>query len=72
MNAKVEGYPGLVRDDSSKAIVSEDRTAYQAYVNEVKFRQNVGGIREEVDSLKSDISEIKSMLAALLQGKQQQ
>lgn len=69
MKLKVEGHPGLIRDNGSKAIISEDRSAYQNYINEKNFRANVGNVKQEVDELKQDMAEIKSLLQQLINSK---
>ena len=69
MKLKVEGHPGLVRDNGNKAIISEDISAYQSYINEKNFRANVGNVKQEVDELKQDMAEIKSLLHQLINSK---
>jgi len=67
---KIENMNGLARDVSSHAVISTSKETFQDYrrrknlaemqLNESKRQQ------EEIDSLKQDISEIKSMLQALM------
>ena len=63
---KVQGNDSLVRDVSSKAIINTNSKEYQNYVEK---RNMMAKQKQEIDSLKKDISEIKEMLATLI-GKQ--
>jgi hypothetical protein len=63
---KVEGNDSLVRDVSSKAIINTNSKEYQNYVEK---RNMMAKQKQEIDSLKKDMSEIKEMLATLI-GKQ--
>lgn len=63
---KVEGNDSLVRDVSSKAIINTNSKEYQNYVDK---RNMMAKQKQEIDSLKKDMSEIKEMLATLI-GKQ--
>ena len=63
---KVEGNDSLVRDSSSKAIINTNAKEYQNYVEK---RNMMAKQKQEIDSLKKDMSEIKEMLATLI-GKQ--
>ena len=60
---KVEGHPNLYRDENSGAIINFDSTAYNQYVNSIskqEFR------KKELDDMRKDINEIKSLLKELL------
>jgi hypothetical protein len=63
---KVQGNDSLVRDTSSKAIINTNAKEYQNYVEK---RNMMAKQKQEIDSLKKDMSEIKEMLATLI-GKQ--
>ena len=63
---KVEGNDSLIRDGSSKAIINTNVKEYQNYVEK---RNMMAKQKQEIDSLKKDMSEIKEMLATLI-GKQ--
>ena len=63
---KVEGNDSLIRDGSSKAIINTNAKEYQNYVDK---RNMMAKQKQEIDSLKKDMSEIKEMLATLI-GKQ--
>ena len=67
----VEGYPYLVRDMESNAILNTDRVRIRQAV-EKRQRQEQRDLelkkdRERLDNLESDISEIKEALNILLQ-----
>lgn len=66
MKLKVRDNPGLVRDSRTKAIISEDRDAYNAYMQERNFRSQVQKVQGEVGQLKTELGEIKSLLVKIL------
>jgi len=61
---RVEGHKHLFREDSG-AIVNTDTNGYNQYV---KLRSERRRQREEIDGLKQDISEIKSLLMEIING----
>ena len=64
---RVEGHKHLFRDDSG-AIVNTDTSEYLQYV---KLRAERRKQREEIDQIKDDISEIKSLLMEIINGPRQ-
>ena len=68
---KVAGHDGLVRDVSTKAIVNTNRTDYERYMNQrdaaLKRQQQLDQHELDINSIKSDIAEIKQLLLAVLQ-----
>jgi len=60
---KVEGHSDLVRDMGSGAIINNDRTAYQSYI---QLREQKLKERERLEKVESEITEIKSLLHKLL------
>lgn len=62
---KVEGYQNLYRDEESGAIINCDSQAYDQYVNSVIQRDLQ---KKELDQMKRDINEIKSLLKEFLNG----
>jgi hypothetical protein len=60
---KVEGHHNLYRDENSGAIVNCDVTSYNQYVNSLTQRDLR---RKELDDMKKDIDEIKSLLKDLI------
>jgi hypothetical protein len=67
---KVKDQPNFFRDPNSKAILVLDQTTRQNYINQRTLAQNaVNGneeLKQEVDNLKNEISDIKSMLNQIL------
>lgn len=68
---KVSGHDGLVRDVSTKAIVNTNRADYERYMNQrdaaLKRQQQLDQHELDINSIKSDIAEIKQLLLAVLQ-----
>ena len=64
---RVEGHKHLFREDSG-AIVNTDTAEYLQYV---KLRAERKKQREEIDQIKEDISEIKSLLMEIINGPRQ-
>lgn len=62
---RVKGHTNLYRDENSGAIVNCDSTAYNQYLNIVNNRESQ---KKEIDVIKQDINEIKSLLKELLNG----
>jgi len=60
---KVEGYPNLYRDENSGAIINCDSTAYNQYLNSISKQELK---KKELDEIKNDIHEIKTLLKELL------
>jgi len=61
---KVEGNSHLVSDDSSHGIVNTDIEQYRLTM---KRREIMRNTREEINKLKGDMDEIKSMLTQLIE-----
>ena len=61
---KVEGHSHLVRDDSSHGIVNTDIENYKLTR---KRRELMKTTREEINTLKGDMDEIKSLLTKLIE-----
>ena len=62
---RVDGEKHLYRDRETGAILNTDSSSYNQYVKMKKRRQTE---REELDTLKKDIEEIKSLLKELTNG----
>lgn len=62
---RVKGHTNLYRDENSGAIVNCDAAAYNQYLNIVNNRESQ---KKELDMIKQDITEIKSLLKELLNG----
>ena len=67
---QVKGNANLFRDKSSNAILNTDMNAYQNYMESKKIKekeaQRMSDIESDLNSLKSDINEIKTMLRSLV------
>ena len=61
----VEGHKNLFRDEKSGAIVNTDTHGYSQYI---KMKNEKQKQREEIDQIKDDITEIKSLLKELING----
>ena len=63
---KVQGYDSLVRDTKTNAIVNTSTSEYTIYMQRVKAREKQGDqIRncvKEINSLKSELREIKELI----------
>lgn len=64
--AKVIDHPDLIRDMESKAILASDRNKYRDYKQKKDLLKNTMRYGEEIDSLKKDVQEIKSILLRLV------
>ncbi len=68
----VEGNSDLKRDPKSNAIINTNASDYERYVKfrNVKQRENakVSNMEEDLDRLKNEISEIKSLLREIVNG----
>ena len=62
---RVEGEKHLFRDPETGAILNTDSSGYNQYIKMRKRRQTQ---KEELDILKKDIEEIKSLLKELTNG----
>lgn len=65
MMIPVKGHPNLYRDENSGAIVNCDSIAYNQYVNSLSNRETQ---RNELNKIKQDIDEIKSLLKEIING----
>ena len=67
---KVQGYSNLVRDTRSNAIVNKDKNAYNIAKRRAeeaqRQRDEIRGASREINNLKCEMHEIKSMLKTLL------
>ena len=66
---KVEGFENIVRDTSSNAIISNNKTEYQIYMQRAQKREKQGDqIRnavKEINTLKTELREIKDLIKGL-------
>ena len=61
----VEGEKNLYRDEKSGAIVNCDSVSYNQYLNTIYNRESQ---RKELDKMRQDIDEIKTLLRELING----
>ena len=68
---KVQGYSNLVRDVNSHAIINKDKNAYHLAKRRAeeaqRQRDEIRGATREINNLKCEMHEIKSMLKTLLE-----
>ena len=68
----VEGNSDLVRDPNTDQIINTNTTAYEQYMNRRKQRklekEKALTVEQDLASLKSEMSEIKSLLKELVNG----
>jgi len=66
----VEGRPNLYRDKNSGAIINTDASAYQQHLKYMQKTQSeqirMETIENDVNSIKNEISELKSLLFQLV------
>jgi len=66
---KVEGHNNLVRDSITNGIINTDRNGYESYLQLRKMKKRdstrIDKIESDLNSLKNDINEIKSLLINL-------
>ena len=67
---KVQGYNGLVRDTRTNAVINKDKNAYSIAKRRAeeaqRQRDEIRGASREINNLKCEMHEIKSMLKTLL------
>ena len=68
---KVQGHSNLVRDMSTNAIINKDKNAYNLAKRRAeeaqRQRDEIRGATREINNLKCEMHEIKSMLKTLLE-----
>ena len=62
----VEGHKGLYRDEKSNAIVNCNDYEYQEYL---RVKNSTLDEKDEIQNLKTELSEIKLLLAKLIENK---
>ena len=67
----MQGYSGLVRDTNTNAIINKDKSAYNLARRRAeeaqRQRDEIRGATREINNLKCEMHEIKSMLKTLLE-----
>jgi len=62
---KVEGHPHLYRDPKTGAIINNDDQGYTQYINSLKSRKKQ---KDEIQKLRNELDEIKSLLKVFVDG----
>ena len=70
MEYSVDGHPNLYRDSMSGAIVNKNVNEYNSYIQDKYVKVNnikrIENLEVSVESIKDDLSEIKSLLRSLV------
>lgn len=61
----VEGHSNLFRDRNTGAILNKDKSSYQNYMRLKEIKQKE---KNEINEMKKDIDEIKSLLKEIING----
>ena len=68
---KIEGYPDLVKDGTTGAVLSNNNSAYNAVKKRYKSKQlekdQMQKQEKDINSMKEEISEIKIMMKTLME-----
>jgi len=64
---RIKDKPNLVRDMNNGAILNTDVNAFNIHKKEKELKEQTILNTKEINSMKSDISEIKSMLKELVE-----
>jgi len=68
----VEGNPSLIRDERTKAVLNMNLNDYKSYQDSKKIKEKensrIRSLENDVNSVKNDLSEIKSLLRSLVNG----
>ena len=62
---KVEGHPHLYRDPNTGAIINNDDQGYAQYVKSLESRKKQ---KDEIEKLRNELDEIKSLLKVFVGG----
>lgn len=65
MMIPVKGFPNLYRDERTGAILNCDNQSYNQYINSKNNREVQ---KVEIDQIRKDIDEIKSLLKEIING----
>ena len=69
---KVDGYTHLYRDPKTNSIINKNMTEYKEYLSRRQMKteesQKIQDIEGDVNSIKEDLGEIKSLLRILING----
>ena len=69
----IEGRGDIVKDDITGAVLNIDHSAYEAAVNTSKLREaskhQLESNTNDINSIKTELTEIKTMLRTLIDGR---
>lgn len=69
---KVDGHPGLIRDEKTKAILNTNMNDYQNYLKIKQNKQNennkIESMENELYNIKNELNEIKDLLKKISNG----
>lgn len=63
---KIEGFNNLYRDENNGAIINSNIDEYKKYIESKKRREELYGTINEINNLKQEMEEIKSLLRELI------
>jgi hypothetical protein len=69
MRYQIENDRGFVKDTDTKAVLNVNKDALNAYKLQRKKLTKTFALEDEVNSLKEDIKDIKSLLSQLINNK---
>lgn len=64
--ARIEGHSDLIKNMQTGAVINTDRTAYERYMQSKTQHQKLNTTVEDINNLKQEMSEIKTLLKELL------
>ncbi len=65
--ARIEGHLNLYKDETTGAVINLDNTAYNQYIQSKKNKENKRKTQQQdIDNLKNEVREIKSLLLELI------
>ena len=71
MYTKIEGYPDLVKDGNTGAVLSDNDSAYNAVRKRHKSKQlekdQMQKQEKDINSMKEELSEIKTIMKTLME-----
>ena len=60
---------GLLRDADTKAIINTNISEYEHILEKRRQAKNIQTVQHQIDSLKNEFSELKTMIIQLINGK---
>jgi hypothetical protein len=67
---KIDGHPDLIRDEKTNSIINTNEAEYSKYLsatkNKIQEQKRVELVERELDTIKTEINEVKHLLQRLL------